>query len=181
MSQVGGATNTSSVSFQSVSGMRSPQMALAMLMMKLSEANKESAMTGIKEIEAEQAEKTKMANALNMARECKSNHNYINNWGYADNIPTDLKDVASKNGIRLPNWQDVDGKKPGPCDTKKNEACWDKVIAQLQTKMDTVGANLQTKMVQLQDMMGQYNSYLQGANSAIAKSNEVLSALAQGR
>ena len=54
-------------------------------------------------------------------------------------------------------------------------------IAQLQTRMDTVGADIQTKMVQLQDFMGQYNSYMQGANSAISQSNQVLTSLARGQ
>ncbi|MBQ9536755.1 MAG: hypothetical protein IJU79_03090 [Desulfovibrionaceae bacterium] len=55
------------------------------------------------------------------------------------------------------------------------------MIAQIQTKMDTVGADVQTKMVQLQDFMGQYNGYMQGANSAISQSNQTLSSLARGQ
>lgn len=47
--------------------------------------------------------------------------------------------------------------------------------------MDNTGADIQTKMVQLQDMMGQYNSYTSGANTAIAKSNDILSSLARGQ
>ncbi len=70
---------------------------------------------------------------------------------------------------------------PTSSDKDKNQAEWDKVIAQLQTKMDTVGANIQTQMVQLQDFMGQYNSYMQGANTAIATSNQVLTGLAKGQ
>ena len=170
MSQVGATSNTSSVSFQSVTGMRSPQMALAMLMMKLSEANKESAMAGIKEIEAEQAKKKDMAELLNQAREYASG-NYTKN----------AKDTSHTSSAFDKKIQDLGFSVPNDSDKDKNKAQWDKLIAQIQTKMDTVGADLQTKMVQLQDMMGQYNSYLQGANSAIAKSNEVLSALAQGR
>ncbi|MCR5562396.1 MAG: USH1C-binding protein 1, partial [Desulfovibrio sp.] len=68
-----------------------------------------------------------------------------------------------------------------PKDTDKNKAEWDKLIAQLQTKLDTVGANIQTQMVQLQDFMGQYNSYMQGANTAISQSNQVLAGLAKGQ
>jgi len=72
-------------------------------------------------------------------------------------------------------------KMPSSGDKDKNKAEWDRVIASLQTKMDTTGADIQTRMVQLQDMMGQYNSYMQGANSAIASSNQVLSSLARGQ
>ncbi|MCR4666876.1 MAG: hypothetical protein K5657_06240 [Desulfovibrio sp.] len=51
----------------------------------------------------------------------------------------------------------------------------------MQTKLDTLGADIQTKMVQLQDFMGQYNSYIQGANAAVAQSNQVLTSLAKGQ
>ena len=36
-------------------------------------------------------------------------------------------------------------------------------------------------MVYLQDFIGQYNSYLQGANSAISTANQTLTAIATGR
>ena len=57
MSQVTGTSSSSSVMFSQVTGARSPQMALAMLMLDLADTNKKAAMNGIKEIEAEQAKK----------------------------------------------------------------------------------------------------------------------------
>jgi hypothetical protein len=36
-------------------------------------------------------------------------------------------------------------------------------------------------MVFIQDFMGQYNSYLSGANSAVQSSNQTLQTLATGR
>lgn len=82
-----------------------------------------------------------------------------------------LYDYCAAQNISLPTSTDKD----------TNKTQWDKVIAQLQTTMDTKGADIQTKMVQLQDMMGQYNSYVQGANSAISTSNQTLSSLARGQ
>ncbi len=38
-------------------------------------------------------------------------------------------------------------------DKEENNKNWEKLIAQIQTKLDTVGADIQTKMVQLQDCM----------------------------
>lgn len=161
---------------------RSPQLAFALLQMELAKANKDEALKGIKEIEATQAQKAEMAEMLNKARDMKQGHHYLNNWGDENNIPDDLEKWASNNGINLPNQDDVGRpKKSGSCDNEKCDAAWDKVIAQIQTKMDTVGADIQTKMVQLQDMMGQYNSYMQGANSSIATSNQTLSSLARGQ
>ena len=46
---------------------------------------------------------------------------------------------------------------------------------------DQLGTDTQQLMVFVQDYMGQYNSYLQGANSAIQQGNQTLQALATGR
>ena len=180
MSQVNSASGTNSV-FGTFSAAGSPQLALAMLQMELAKTNKESALSGIKEIENEQAKKKELANALNEARDCHGKH-YLNNWGAKDNIPDHLKKVAKQYGISLPNQNDAGRPKSSDkVDKDKLKAAWDKVIAQMQTKLDTLGADIQTKMVQLQDFMGQYNSYMQGANSAISQSNQVLTSLAKGQ
>jgi hypothetical protein len=47
--------------------------------------------------------------------------------------------------------------------------------------MDALGTDTQQKMVFVQDYMGQYNSYLQGANSVIQQSNQTLGELARAR
>lgn len=57
---------------------------------------------------------------------------------------------------------------------------WETLIANLQTSMDSIGGNTQTQMVQLQDIMGQYNSQIQGANAAIAQANQINTTLAKG-
>jgi ABC-type phosphate transport system auxiliary subunit len=58
---------------------------------------------------------------------------------------------------------------------------WDVNIASLQAKLDSLGTDTQQKMVFVQDFMGQYNSYLQGANSVIQQSNQTLGELARSR
>ena len=181
MSQINATSGTQSV-FATFSAHGSPQMALAMLQMELARTNKDQAMSGIKEIENEQARKKACADALNQARDMKSGQHYLNNWGDEDHIPASLKNWAKENGINLVNQDDVGRpKKSDSMDKDKLNAAWDKVIAQMQTKLDTMGANIQTQMVQLQDFMGQYNSYMQGANTAISTSNQVLTSLAKGQ
>jgi pantothenate kinase-related protein Tda10 len=54
-------------------------------------------------------------------------------------------------------------------------------INSLKAHLDQLGTNTQQKMVFVQDFMGQYNSYLQGANSAIQQSNQTLADLARLR
>ena len=175
MSQIDGIAGSSSVSFSQVTGARSPQMALAMLMLELADTNKKAAMDGIHDIETEQAKKKEMADMMNLAREYKQNGLHENTKGIPDGIEPKLKDFLKNNGISIPGGKEIEG------NYDKVSAAWDRVIAQLQTKMDNTGADIQTKMVQLQDLMGQYNSYTSGANTAIAKSNDILSSLARGQ
>ena len=181
MSQVNATSGTHSV-FGAFSASGSPQLALAMLQMELAKTNKEQALSGIKEIETQQAQKKACADALNQARDMQAGKHYLNPWGHKDYIPASLKKWAKENGIRLVDNNDVGRPKAkDKQDNDKLKAAWDRVIAQMQTKLDTIGANIQTQMVQLQDYMGQYNSYMQGANSAINQSNQVLAGLAKGQ
>ncbi|MBR3663745.1 MAG: hypothetical protein IKN64_03720 [Desulfovibrio sp.] len=173
MSQVTNTEASSSVNFSSVTGARSPQLALAMLMLELADANKKAAMEGIKEIESEQAKKKAIADVMNQAREYKgSSSNYTKQAGGEPYTSAEFNKAVEDMGFTVPD-------KAG--DKEANDKNWEKLIAQLQTKMDNTGADIQTKMVQLQDLMGQYNSYTSGANTAIAKSNDVLSSLARGQ
>ncbi|MDR0996648.1 MAG: hypothetical protein LBL69_03175, partial [Zoogloeaceae bacterium] len=48
-------------------------------------------------------------------------------------------------------------------DLRHSKDQWDVAIKSLQTQLDSLGTDTQTKMVYVQDFMGQYNSYLQGA------------------
>ena len=174
MSQVNAPTVTGSV-FGAFSASGSPQLALAMLQMELAKTNKESALGGIKEIETEQAKKKEMADMLNKAREYKAMGVHLNDAGLATGFDDNFVKFCNANGITLPHYAKY-------ADSKEDlDKKWDIAIAQMQTKLDTIGANIQTQMVQLQDFMGQYNSYMQGANSAISQSNQVLSGLARGQ
>lgn len=58
---------------------------------------------------------------------------------------------------------------------------WESIVKTLTDKQELLGGNTQTAMVYLQDFIGQYNSFLQGANSAIATANQVLTGIAKGQ
>ncbi len=60
-----------------------------------------------------------------------------------------LNAVCDEAGINMPASEDKNA----------NREEWDKLIAALQTRMDAIGADIQAKMVRLQDCMGQYDSY----------------------
>lgn len=55
-----------------------------------------------------------------------------------------------------------------------------RMVSSLQGLQEEYGTKNQTLMVQIQDMLGQYNANLQGANSAVQQSNNVLQSLAKG-
>ena len=51
----------------------------------------------------------------------------------------------------------------------------------LEGRLEELGTNTQQEMVYVQDYMGQYNSYLQGANTQITNANQTLTNLARGQ
>ncbi len=55
---------------------------------------------------------------------------------------------------------------------------WDYNIKSLTNYQEQLGTETQTNMVYLQDLMGQYNSFLQGANKAVTDSNQTLQTIA---
>ena len=56
----------------------------------------------------------------------------------------------------------------------------DSMIASLSAQQEEISSSIQEKMVVLQDYMGQYNAYLQGANSEVSKAAETLKSVARG-
>ena len=144
----------------------SPQLALAMLQMELAKANKEQALSGIKEIEKQQAEKKEAADFLAAARECRA---AAASTGGETEMPADMAAYMDARGLAYGG------------DLRLTAKEWDTAIASLEYHMNNVGLDIQQQMVKLQDFMGQYNSYMQGANSAISQSNQILSGLAKGQ
>lgn len=53
-------------------------------------------------------------------------------------------------------------------------------MASIEALQDELGSDIQQQMVLIQDHMGQYNSYTQGATSAISNYSETLKAVARG-
>ena len=55
------------------------------------------------------------------------------------------------------------------------------ILKSLTNYQEQIGNKTQTLMVYLQDFIGQYNSYLQGANTQISNANQTLTSLARGQ
>ena len=58
---------------------------------------------------------------------------------------------------------------------------WTVAIGSLENYQQTVNTKSQQILVNLQDFMGQYNSYISGANAQISQSHETLAGIARGQ
>jgi hypothetical protein len=63
-------------------------------------------------------------------------------------------------------------------DTYHNKDEWELNIKNLETFIESRGMDTQTKMVQLEDLMGKYNAWTQGASKTISDGNQLLQAIA---
>ena len=158
MSQVG-TTNLRTIADSINSGAEeSIQFEFAKLQLALSQGAKSSAMDYIDQIRGSQAEQKITAAALNTAR------NFPETVGGATGNFYDSEQCS----YLLANKLVMTGKR-------------ELIIASLQGHLDQLGSNTQQLMVFVQDFMGQYNSYLQGSNSAIQQGNQTLAELARVR
>ncbi len=66
-------------------------------------------------------------------------------------------------------------------DLYHTEKEWEVAIKSLTNHQESISNATQTNMVFLQDFISQYNSYLQGASSAIREATQVLTSVATGR
>lgn len=146
------------------------QFMFAKLQLAQSQLCKNQAEDYMKQVQDIQTEQKKCSEMIAKARELQQN---VKDGG-TNEMPQDMRDFYTARGLQ---WD----KKGGETDYIHNKDEWDYNMKSLTNYQEQIGNKTQTLMVYLQDFMGQYNSYLQGANSAISKANDVLSSIAQGR
>ncbi|MDR2302058.1 MAG: USH1C-binding protein 1 [Deltaproteobacteria bacterium] len=137
----------------------------AALQLELARTNKEKAMTYMEDIKADQTKTKQIADYISQARALKLDAEDAK--GKNSNMPDDMKQFYDNNGIKYYKTND----------TAFTGDEWKYNIESLEKYMETMGTDTQQKMVYIQDFMGQYNSYLTGANSVIQKNSETLAAL----
>ena len=152
------------------------QMMFAKLQLAQSQLCKNQAESYMKQIEDIQAEQKKCADMIAKARELQNaakNGTGDCSWDKnASMMPQEMADYFNKHGLSY-------DKKGNDLANNKDE--WDYNLKSLTNYQEQIGTSVQTKMVYLQDFIGQYNSYLQGANTQIANANQVLNNLARGQ
>lgn len=171
MSQgVGGVGGSGSVSgVGSLGTCTSVNFVFAKLQMELAASAKDSALGYIKQVQNAQAEQKEVADMLQRCRQLQAD---AKSSGGCTTMPDDIVNFMNKNNLAY----DKTGN-----DNLHNGDEWDVAIQSLQSYQETIGTDIQTLMVYVQDFMGQYNSYTQGANSAIQSGMQTLTAVARGQ
>ena len=147
----------------------SVQMMFAKLQLAQSEICKAQAEDYMKQIEDIQNEQELCAEMIEQARKLQNDAKTKNT---ATTMPQEMIDFFNDRGLSF----DL----TGTYETHNADE-WDYNIKSLTNYQETVGNKTQTLMVYLQDFIGQYNSYLQGANTQIANASQTLTNLARGQ
>ena len=154
----------------------SVQFMFAKLQLAQSQICKSQAESYMKQIENIQQEQTEVAEMISKARElqnaCKNKTGDCSGDPEACYMPQAMQDWMEARGL---SW-DTKG-----ADNRHNYDEWTYNIESLTNYQESVSNKTQTLMVYLQDFISQYNSYLQGASSAISSASQVLTAIATGR
>ena len=179
MSQVNSATSLSQIMADIDLGPSgSVQFQFAKLQLAQSEICKNQAESYMKQIEEIQNEQKLCADMISRARELQQaakNGTGDCSWDKnASVMPQDMVDFFNERGISF----DTCG---GEGDYVHNADGWDYNLKSLTNYQEQVGTKTQTLMVYLQDFIGQYNSYMQGANTQIANANQTLTNIARGQ
>ena len=177
MSQVSSTSNLSSIMDTIDLGPTgSVQMMFAKLQLAQSEICKAQAEDYMKQIEDIQNEQEECAKMIEMARKLQNDAKTGKGdcpWDKkASMMPQEMADYYEKHGLSY----DTTGN-----DLANNSDEWDYNLKSLTNYQETIGNKTQTLMVYLQDFIGQYNSYLQGANTQISNANQTLTNLARGQ
>ena len=191
-------TSTSSVTFGELGPTTSLQLMFARLQLELAGTAKSQAMDKMDAIAEAQDEQKLVSQLLNEARQAKADAKNGNSSDITTTYYTYDKDgkvtgsytetaPKGKNYNPMSNemvkYMDEHGlayDKTGD-DHMHTEEEWDVAITALEGRLEELGTNTQQEMVYIQDYMGQYNSYLQGANTQISNSNQTLTSLARGQ
>ena len=149
------------------------QFQFAKLQMAQSQICKDQAESYMSQIEAIQEEQELCAK---MIEEARKQQNAATSKDAKDSktssMSQEMKDFFDKRGLSY----DTNGD-----DNKHFQEEWDYNLKSLTNYQEQIGNKTQTLMIYLQDFIGQYNSYQEGAMSAISSANQTLRTIARGQ
>ena len=149
------------------------QFQFAKLQMAQSQICKNQAEDYMKQIESIQEEQELCAKMIEEARK-KQNEATSKDAKDAKttSMSQEMKDFFDKRGLSY----DTNGN-----DNKHFQEEWDYNLKSLTNYQEQIGNKTQTLMIYLQDFIGQYNSYQEGAMSAISSATQTLRSIARGQ
>ncbi len=145
------------------------QFMFAKLQLAQSQICKNSAETYMKQIEDIQQEQSEVAEMISQARKLQ---NEAKTNDKCTEMPQQMADWMTARGLSYDTTGD---------DLAHSYDEWTYNIESLTNYQESISNKTQTLMVYLQDFISQYNSYLQGASSAVNNASQVLTAVATGR
>ncbi len=145
------------------------QLKFAALQLAQAALCRESANEYMSQIEKIQDEQKKSAEMISRARALQQE---AKNSDKATTMPDDMVQFFKDRGL---SW-DTKGD-----DYKHTKDEWDYNIQSLTNYQESISNKTQTLMVYLQDFIGQYNSYTQGASSQVSQAMQTLQAIATAR
>ncbi|MBQ7608444.1 MAG: hypothetical protein IJU76_10835 [Desulfovibrionaceae bacterium] len=153
-------------------GVDNSQLDLAMLTMEIAQFNKANTQQIIAEIESELMKRHDTSDMLKKARDYRQAGLYVSDAGKPSQIDKTFVKFCEDNEITLPQCTKC-------ADSKELDAQWERVIAQIQLKLDAIGDAIQSLIAAMQNIVGQLDSIVQSAQSAIAQAKQVLQSVAK--
>lgn len=125
---------------------------------------------------------TDQKDVADMLQRCRKLQEQAKAGDKCTEMPADIRKFMDEHNLAYSlETKGVDDPTTETADSWHNKDEWDVAIQSLQAYQESLGTDTQTLMVYVQDFMGQHNSYLQGANSAIQAGIQVLTAAARGQ
>lgn len=137
----------------------SMQLMFAKLQLAQAQLCNDSANSCMQQLQGLQEEQTLSADTLEKMRQLQAEG--------ATEMPEDMLSFMRDRGLAYCEPKDFD--------------CWAYNIESLTVYQDGLASQTQSLMVNLQDFIGQYNSYLQGASSSVNSASDTLAAIAASR
>jgi len=154
------------------------QFMFAKLQMAQSQICKNEAESYMKQIETIQEEQAKTAEMIELARKLQNDaKNGTGDCSWDKNasvMPDEMVKFFNERGLSF----ETTG---GEGDYVHNSDEWDYNLKSLTNYQEQIGNKTQTLMIYLQDFIGQYNSYQEGAMSAISSATQTLRSIARGQ
>ncbi len=156
--------------YQILDDINGPGAKFAFVQLILADRSRTSAVGLMEQLEGEKAEKVYAQEQLQKFKD-----------KLEASRPPSRGEVMSAEDIRWCNEKGIDipGRWPGDYGVQFDEAGWTTIVENTEKYIEGMPDNSQSLMVLIQDALGQYNAYTQGASSNVSSANSIMQGLAR--